>query len=71
MKATWPTNCGAVSMQRGCPLVNYRYPMASYDWLDLQIRAHAEFGRRLEAVTDWQATADLVEAFLAQKRTAP
>jgi uncharacterized protein (TIGR03086 family) len=27
----------------------------TYDWLDLQIRAHEEFGRRLEAVTDWHA----------------
>jgi uncharacterized protein (TIGR03086 family) len=27
----------------------------AYDWLDLQIRAHKEFGRRLEAVTDWHA----------------
>jgi uncharacterized protein (TIGR03086 family) len=27
----------------------------TYDWLDLQIRAHLEFGRRLEAVTDWHA----------------
>jgi uncharacterized protein (TIGR03086 family) len=28
----------------------------TYDWLDLQIRAHEEFGRRLEAVTDWHAS---------------
>jgi uncharacterized protein (TIGR03086 family) len=28
----------------------------AYDWLDLQIRAHEEFGRRLEAVTDWHAS---------------
>jgi uncharacterized protein (TIGR03086 family) len=27
----------------------------TYDWLDLQIRAHEEFGRRLAAVTDWHA----------------
>jgi uncharacterized protein (TIGR03086 family) len=27
----------------------------TYDWLALQIRAHLEFGRRLEAVTDWHA----------------
>jgi uncharacterized protein (TIGR03086 family) len=27
----------------------------TYDWLDLQIRAHDEFGRRLAAVTDWHA----------------
>ena len=27
----------------------------TYDWLDLQIRAHDEFRRRLEAVTDWHA----------------
>ena len=26
-----------------------------FDWLNLQIRAHEEFGRRLEAVTDWHA----------------
>jgi uncharacterized protein (TIGR03086 family) len=31
----------------------------TYDWLDLQIRAHSEFGRRLDAVTDWHgATPD-------------
>ena len=29
--------------------------MATYDWLDLQIRAHEEFGRRLAAATDWHA----------------
>jgi uncharacterized protein (TIGR03086 family) len=28
----------------------------AYDWLDLQLRAHAEFGRRLIAVTDWHAS---------------
>ncbi len=28
----------------------------TYDWLDLQIRAHEEFGRRLDAVTDWHAS---------------
>jgi uncharacterized protein (TIGR03086 family) len=28
----------------------------TYDWLELQIRAHEEFGRRLEAVTDWHAS---------------
>jgi uncharacterized protein (TIGR03086 family) len=27
----------------------------TYDWLDLQIRAHREFGTRLDAVTDWNA----------------
>ncbi len=27
----------------------------TFDWLDLQIRAHEEFGRRLDAVTDWHA----------------
>ena len=27
----------------------------SYDWLDLQVRAHREFGERLNAVTDWSA----------------
>ncbi len=27
----------------------------TYDWLQLQIRAHEEFGRRLDAVTDWHA----------------
>jgi uncharacterized protein (TIGR03086 family) len=26
-----------------------------FDWLNLQIRAHDEFRRRLEAVTDWHA----------------
>ena len=36
------------------PQILYRGYMA-YDWLDLQIRAHQEFGRRLLAVTDWHA----------------
>ena len=27
----------------------------AYAWLDLQLRAHREFGRRLLAVTDWHA----------------
>jgi uncharacterized protein (TIGR03086 family) len=36
------------------PPILYRWYMA-YDWLDLQIRAHEEFGRRLLAVTDWHA----------------
>lgn len=27
----------------------------AYDWLDLQVRAHAEFSRRLDAVVDWTA----------------
>lgn len=29
--------------------------MDDYDWLDLQKRAHAEFARRVAAVTDWSA----------------
>lgn len=29
--------------------------MDDYDWLALQKRAHAEFGRRIAAVTDWHA----------------
>jgi uncharacterized protein (TIGR03086 family) len=27
----------------------------TYDWLKLQLRAHSEFGSRLDAVTDWNA----------------
>ena len=27
----------------------------AYDWLDLQVRAHTEFTRRLDAVADWTA----------------
>lgn len=27
----------------------------TYDWLELQLRAHREFGARLDAVTDWHA----------------
>lgn len=26
-----------------------------FDWLQLQVKAHEEFGRRLDAVTDWHA----------------
>ncbi|MCU1507775.1 MAG: hypothetical protein QOI02_1429 [Actinomycetota bacterium] len=51
----------------------------AHDWIDLQVRAHAEFGRRLEAVTDWNAptpdtewdVATLVKHVIAEQQWVP
>ncbi|KQO63180.1 TIGR03086 family metal-binding protein [Curtobacterium sp. Leaf261] len=51
----------------------------AHDWIDLQARAAAEFGRRLTAVTDWDAptpdtewtTRDLVTHVIDEQRWIP
>ncbi|MFZ7088234.1 TIGR03086 family metal-binding protein [Curtobacterium sp. RRHDQ10] len=51
----------------------------AHDWIDLQERAAAEFGRRLAAVTDWDAptpdsewtTRDLVTHVIDEQRWIP
>jgi uncharacterized protein (TIGR03086 family) len=51
----------------------------AHDWIDLQARAAAEFGRRLAAVTDWDAptpdtewtTRDLVTHVIDEQRWIP
>ena len=51
----------------------------AYDWIDLQARAAAEFGRRLAEVTDWDAptpdtewsTRDLVTHVIDEQRWIP
>jgi len=54
-------------------------PPAEFDWLDLQRRAHREFGARVAAVTDWHAptpdtdwdVTDLVRHVIEEQQWVP